>query len=247
MARLPACNDGISNDPADDDAVDVWSDEDGNDFIDRGEGDPGCVSPEDDNEGHVTWQKTLGSGGQGNDRDRFVSSEEGHRKIDWADGDPTLDIPESIKDAILINSRVEVKIEDDQGGEEFALELACGPNQETENLTDIVEDNNTRNGWAFARLRGITANWFQDGSKCSQSHIHASKVRGKDPGDGDDDIFFLVDGDDTIRVFVIRWTIEEEDNHKSSNVSRLTNRATNDCVDTKTGSICESSSLPEGW
>jgi hypothetical protein len=222
LDKLAACSDGISNDPADEDEelVDIWTDEDGNGFVDPGEGDPGCTSPDDDNEGHITWRKTLGSGGEGNNSDRFVSSEEGHRKIDWTE-DPTLDIPESIKDAILINSRVEVKIEDDQGGEEFALELACGPNQETENLTDIVEDNNTEDGWAFARLRGITASWFQDGSKCSQSYIHASKVRGKEPGDGDDDVFFLVNGDGNIRVFQIRWTIEEEDNHKSSsNASR---------------------------
>jgi hypothetical protein len=245
LDKLPACNDGISNDPADDELVDVWSDENGNDFIDEGEGDPGCVSP-DDNEGHLTWTRSVGSGGEGNDRNQFVSSEEGKRELFFSDN-PLTDFPESIADAVLINSRVEVKIEDDQDGEEFAMELACGPDRDNENLTNIVEDNNTADGWAFARLRGITANWFENGTACAKSYLHASKVRGEEPGDGDDDVFFLVAGDDTIRLFQIRWTIEEEDNHKSSNVSRLKNRATSDCVDTETGQLCKSSGLPEGW
>jgi hypothetical protein len=243
MARLSACDDGISNDPADDDAVDVWSDENGNDFIDRGEGDPGCVSTEDDNEGHITWQRTIGSGGEGNDTNLFVSSEEGNREFFWYD----TDFPVSIKDAVLINARVEVKVEEDQDGEEFVMEFACGPNRENENLTEIVEDNNTGDGWAFARLRGITTEFFEDDTFCDLSNIHASKVRGNLPGDGDDDVFFLVDGDDTTRVFVIRWTIEEEDNHKSSDTAGLAKQNSNNCEYTQNGKMCQSSGLPRLW
>jgi len=240
---IPACKDGISNDPADDDAVDVWSDENDNGFIDKGEGDPGCTDPDDDNEGHITWTRSIGSGGEGNDRDRFVSSEEGNREFFWYD----TDFPVSIKDAMLINARVEVKVEDDQSGEEFAMELACGPDRDNENLTDIAEDNNTGDGWAFGRLRGVTADWFSEGTACARSYLHANKVRGKDPGDGNDDVFFLVDGDDTIRTFQIRWTIEEEDNHKSTNPSSLAKHSTDQCRNTQNGKMCQSSGLPKLW
>lgn len=246
MARLPACKDGISNDPADDELVDVWSDDNGNGFIDKGEGDPGCVSPDDDNEGHVTWTLSIGSGGEGNNSDRFVSSAEDHREIFWSDG-PSTDFSASIKDAILINSRVEVKVEDDQDGEEFAMELACGPDRDNENLTDIVEDNNTADGWAFARLQGITTDWFSEGTACAQSYLHASKVRGNPPGDGDDDVFFLVNGDGTIRGFQIRWTIEEEDNHKTFDTAGLAKQNGNSCEYTQNGKMCQSSGLPKLW
>ena len=246
LGKLTACDDGISNDPEDDELVDVWADEDGNDFIDEGEGDPGCVSPEDDNEGHVSWTRTIGSGGEGDDRNRFVSSEEGKREIFWSDN-PATDFPVSIADAVLINSRVEVNIEDEQDGEEFALELACGPDRDNENLTDIVEDNNTRDGWAFARLRGINADWFSEGTACAQSYLHANKVRNEDPGDGSDDVFFLVDGDDNIRVFQIQWTIEEEDNHKSSDTAGLAKQSGNNCEHTQNRKMCQSSGLPKLW
>ena len=244
LGKLPACNDGISNDPADDELVDVWSDENGNDFIDESEGDPGCVSSDDDNEGHIVWTGSWGSGGEGNDRNEFVSSAEGERVNEWAYGDPTLNMPESIRNAVLINSRVEVKIEDDQDGEEFAVELTCGSNQ---NLTDITEDSNEADGWTFGHLRGITAAWFADKLSCSRKYLHASKVRNEEPGDGDDDIFFLVDGDDTIRSFQIRWTIEEEDNHKSSDTAGLAKQNGSNCEHTQNGKMCQSSGLPKLW
>jgi len=243
LGKLPACNDGISNDPADEELVDVWSDENGNGFIDPGEGDPGCTDPEDDNEGHITWQTTIGSGGEGNDTNLSVSSKEGNREFFWYDTDFSV----SIKDAVLINARVEVKVEEDQDGEEFAMEFACGPNRDNKNLTDIVRDNNTGDGWAFARLRGITTKFFEDDTLCELNNIHASKVRGEEPGDGNDDVFFLVAGDDTIRGFQIRWTIEEEDNHKSATTSGYTKNSSGQCENTQDSSLCSSRNLPKAW
>ena len=127
------------------------------------------------------------------------------------------------------------------------MELACGPDRENENLTDIVEDNNIGDGWAFARLRGITADWFGDGTACAKSYLHASKIRDNPPGDGDDDVFFLVDGDDTIRGFQIRWTVEEEDNHKSSDTAGLAKQSGNNCEYTQNGKMCQSFGLPKLW
>jgi len=246
MNRLAACNDGINNETgeSDDGRVDVWSDENGNGFADKGEGDPGCVSSDDDNEGDITWTLSIGSGGEGNNSDRFVSSAEDHREIQWANGRASVSPSESIRDAVLVNSRVEVKVEDDQGGEEFALELTCGSNQ---NLTDIAEDNNEADGWAFGRLRGMTAAWFADKLSCSQKYLHASKIRGNPPGDGDDDVFFLVDGDGTIRFFQIQWTIEEEDDHRKASTAGLTKHSTDSCQDTQAGKMCVSVGDPKPW
>ena len=250
MKRLAACNDGINNETgeSDDGRVDVWSDENGNGFADKGEGDPGCVSSDDDNEGDITFTLTSGSGGDVSNNNRFVSSAEDHRKIFWDDG-PATDFPASIKDATLINSRVEVKVQDDQDGEEFAMELACGPDNETKNktnLTEIAEDQD-RDGWTNARLRGITAGWFFEGTDCAQSYLHASKVRGEEPGDGDDDVFFLVTGDDTIRFFQIQWTIEEEDDHRKSSSAGLTKHSTDSCRNTQAGRMCVSVEGPKAW
>jgi hypothetical protein len=248
LDKLTACNDGISNDPQDDELVDAWEDENGDRFIDPDEGDPGCTSSDDDNEGHVTWTLSIGSGGDVTNKAYFVSSAEGHRELFWADTEST-DFPVSIKDAILINSRVEVKVQNDQAGEEFAMEFACGPNNETKNkvnLTEVVEDQG-RDGWVLARLRGITTAWFSEGTDCAKSYLHASKVRGEDPGDGNDDVFFLTKNDDTIRSFQIRWTIEEEDNHKTKSAGLAKHRTQKVCSDTRRGELCTNSELPERW
>ena len=250
MKRLAACNDGINNETgeSDDGRVDVWSDENGNGFADKGEGDPGCVSSDDDNEGDITFTLTIGSGGDVSNNNRFVSSAEDHREIFWSDA-PASDFPASIKDAILIHSRVEVMVQDDQDGEEFAMELACGPDDETKNktnLTEIAEDQD-RDGWTNARLRGITADWFSEGTDCAKSYLHASKVRGEEPGDGNDDVFFLVTGDDTIRFFQIQWTIEEEDDHRKASPAGLTKHSTDSCRDTQASKMCVSVGDPKAW
>lgn len=250
MARLLACNDSISNETgeSDDGRVGVWSDENGNGFADKGEGDPGCVSSDDDNEGDVTFTRSIGSGGDVSNNNRFVSSADDHRKIFWDDG-PATDFPISIKDAIIINSRVEVKVQDDQDGEEFAMELACGPDNDTKNKVNLTETaaDQDRDGWTNARLRGITAGWFSEGTDCAQSYLHASKIRDKPPGDGNDDVFFLVAGDDTIRFFQIQWTIEEEDDHRKVSAAGLTKHSTDSCRDTQTGKMCVSVGDPKAW
>jgi hypothetical protein len=242
MARLPACNDGINNETgeSDDGRVDVWSDENGNGFADKGEGDPGCVSSDDDNEGDITYTLSLGSGGGDIAEDEFVSSAEDERELYWAQNN----FSESIKDAVLINSRVEVKLEDDQDGEEFAMRLECGANT---NLTEITEDTNEADGWTNVRLRGITAQWFEDSTDCLEYRLHASKVRDEEPGDGNDDVFFLVNGDGTIRFLQIQWTIEEEDDHRKASPAGLTKHSTDSCRDTQAGRICVSSGDPKAW
>ena len=242
MKRLAACNDSINNETgeSDDGRVDVWSDENGNGFADKGEGDPGCVSSDDDNEGDITYTLSLGSGGGDIAEDEFVSSAEGERELYWAQNN----FSESIKDAVLINSRIEVKLEDDQDGEEFAMRLECGANT---NLTEITEDTNEADGWTNVRLRGITAQWFEDSTDCVKYYLHASKVRNEEPGDGDDDVFFLVDGDDTIRFIQIQWTIEEEDDHRKASPAGFTKHSTDSCRDTQTGKMCVSVGDPKAW
>lgn len=243
---ITVCENGLDDDG--DGETDVWVDENNNGIPERGEGDPGCTSADDTNEEHTTWLRTIGSGGEGNTTTRFISSAPNHREIFWSEG-PATNFPVSIADAVAVNARVEVNVEADQPGEEVAMELACGPaGQEPDNfnLTSITKDQG-RDGWVVTPLRGITAAFFATGTDCAQSYLHASKVRGENPGNGSDDVFFLKAGDDTLRVFQIRWTIEIEDNHKRSTVFTKRDDQKQTCFDTLSGRVCTSTRQVATW
>lgn len=235
MALLPACDDGIDNDG--DNYVDVFVENGNGDIDSLDTGDPGCPTAEDTDEPHITYQTTVISGGEGNDVSLFVSSKEGNRELFVSKRSY---YAESLEDAILgiVDIWVEVKVENGQEGEEIAVEFSCGPNLNDTNTSAITEDVG-RDGWNFIEIDKVTSGFFEaDGTTCEKRYLHASKVRNESPGGGNDDVFFLVAGDDTQRSFIIRWTIEKEDDHRKAQPAGLAKH--DSCVRKQNSTTCAS-------
>jgi hypothetical protein len=189
LERVFACSDGIDNDG------------DGN--IDEADG--GCVAndsptadprspdwvydPEDESEEFRVVGNTLTLPSDDID---FVSSKEGER-IDVLIG--LQNFPNTIAFAVgEIEFSVANRKEADQAGEAFALEFVCGEDDENfeqfdhSNTTDIVPDDQSIDGWVDSFVRGITREYFSEGSSCSIYILHATEVRDEPFGDGEDDV-----------------------------------------------------------
>jgi hypothetical protein len=187
--KQPACSDGVDNDG------------DGN--IDEADG--GCVAndsptpdptdpdwvydPEDESEEFRVVGNTLTLPSDDIDR---VSSKEGER-IDVLIG--LQNFPNTIAFAVgEVEFSVANQKEADQAGEAFALEFVCGQDDEDfkqfdhTNTTDIVSDDQSIDGWVDSPVRGITREYFSEGSSCIIYILHATEVRDEPFGDGNDDV-----------------------------------------------------------
>lgn len=224
LEKLPACNDGISNDPKDDGLVDVARDVNGDPAVETGKlsvtGDPGCPTADDDDERHiVATTSTLGS-----DTNQFVSN----AKPEWEDvvsQENSLD--ESIHDAvggILLGQ--DVKKESDESGEEFALRIETGAknNLTVSNMTEIYPDQDTSDSKHFARFT-IHKDWF--GNKPHEVYrkvtaVHARKIRSEPSGDGGGKVYFMKKTGDDFWVTFFSWAVEREDfNGFENNTAKL--------------------------
>jgi hypothetical protein len=207
--KQPACSDGIDNDG------DGVADENDSGCVDtfastsRVPGTDGFVyEPEDDNE----VLKRLTTSSTARALEEFVSSKEGERILPifgW-------NFPKSIAFAVgPIDIRLKNMIETSQTGEAFALEIQCGPASEPRSehtnkvITNIVPDDQSVDGWRESPVHGFTREILQNGTDCGFTAIHASKVRGEEPGDGNDDIFFSTSEQGGGSTF--EWYYEEEE------------------------------------
>ena len=238
MKRLAACNDGIDNDP-NDDLVDVWEDTNGDGRPSKGDaGDPGCIDPQDDNEGHTILQRTTG----GSNANKWVANAEEQREEFLIDrsGNP---LDESAYDAIggvLLGQ--DFKRETSESCEDFAMELKTGPenNLDTVNITSIKEDVDTLAGRATAGWL-IPKSWFDTGLAYRVRGLHASSNKlEEDQIDYPNDClgrldFAIKEGDGFWGIF-LSWTVEEEDfdGFENSTAKTFTHR--------KQGRICKATS-----
>lgn len=208
MARLPACDDSISND--EDKLVDVWEDTDGNGVPNpKDTGDWGCLSKIDDNEGHWTIRTEMKS----LNRTYVISDAEGNRVDELIDRSGNSLVDESILDAIggaILVSR-EAQMETDQSGEDWALRFNTGPKNKLGNVntTEVVTDQDTTDGWDKFRFI-IPANWFATGLYYKILGVHGSKIRDEPAGDGGGEVVFLrADGKPRVTLFF--HVLEDED------------------------------------
>jgi len=210
LERVFACNDGIDNDG---DGVADANDSGCVDTFASTSHEPGTdgfvYEPEDDNE---VLTRVQYSASLGNNEDDMVSSKANER-IRPLFGDT---FPQSIALAIgQADIYLKNSIEKSQDGEAFAIKIQCGPASEPRadhsNIitTDIVPDDPAVDGFRRSLADGFTREILQDGTDCGFSAVHATKVRGEDPGDGNDDVFFATKNE-TGGVSVV-WFYEEEE------------------------------------
>ncbi|PSQ73635.1 MAG: hypothetical protein BRD26_00425 [Bacteroidetes bacterium QH_1_64_81] len=178
--RVAHCMNGLDNDG--DGLVGIWTDEDGNDIPTEGDsGDPGCTSGSDDNENHRVYTRT-GYGGGFNDT-TFVSSDPDHWKSEAA----YADFPTHIQITVgNIFSSADVKVSSNEDGESFAVRFECGSSI---NITEIVEDDPSVDGWHSPMVLGIESSWFAESTTCDLITLHKAFID-DDPGDGNDDVIF---------------------------------------------------------
>ena len=178
LEAKPECNDEIDNDS------------DG--YVDAE--DPGCddgsldggYDPQDDNETHDAFVREF----LGLARDTsFVSSHPDH----WENLLASTDLPASAQAAIgEIFFASDVKLSSTQSGEGFAVRFKCGPSYDQKNnvnVTDVVPDSQSVDGWYEARTHGVNKSWFSSGTHCDIAWVHEAFVR-NNPGDGHDDVIF---------------------------------------------------------
>jgi hypothetical protein len=208
MARLPACDDSISND--EDELVDVWKDVDGNSVPNpKDTGDWGCLSKTDDNEGHWTIRNEWKS----LNKTDVISNAEGNRVDELIDASGSSLVDESILDAVggaILVSR-EAQMETDESGEDWALRFNTGPENELGNVntTEVVTDQDTTDGWDKLRFI-IPADWFATGQYYKILGVHGSKIRDEPPGNGGGEVVFLrADGEPRVTLFF--HVLEDED------------------------------------
>ena len=208
MARLPACDDSIDNDP-NDELVDVWEDTDGNGIPSPGDGgDFGCLSEDDDDERHQIITVEIQSLNETN----VISNAENNRIVELIDASVIGPLDESVGDAIGGGIQVgkEAQMEADESGEDWALRFNTGPENElgSVNTTRVITDNDTTDAWfTFGFI--IPSAWFETGEYYKLSGVHGTEVRDEPPGDGGGEVVFLrADGES--RLTFLSWVVEGE-------------------------------------
>jgi len=237
MARLPACNDSISND--EDELVDVWKDVDGNGVPSpKDVGDYGCTNKTDDNEGHSIITVEM----QSLNKTDIISNAENNRVDELLDRSGTSLVDESIRDAIGDGIQVakEAQMETNQSGEDWALRFNTGPKNELGNVntTEVVTDQDTTDGWDKFRFI-IPPDWFATGEYYKLLGVHGSKIRNEPAGDGGGEVVFLrADGDPRLTFFF--WAVEEEDFDGFENSRKHTtdNNTQTNCTTHKAVEVC---------
>jgi hypothetical protein len=191
--RVAHCMNGFDNDG--DGLVGVWTDEDGNDIPTEGDsGDPGCTSASDDGEEHeVFTRQYFGTGST-----FMVSSVEGEHEQLLVDRSNVSPLPEPIPEAvgnIYVSTINQIDAGKDNQG--FAFKVKTGPedNMVESNLTEIVRDDNSADGWRTSVLLGVKPEWFDAGLYFQLIGVHQCRA---DPdltcdGSGDDEVVFATD------------------------------------------------------
>jgi len=236
---ITVCENGWDDD--DDGEADTWQDENNNDRIDRGEGDPGCPTADDTDEEHVTFQTTIISGGEGTDETFFVSSEQGNQEILFGEI-PASFLPESIEDAVAnVYTSIETKKEKSEDKERSAAEFACGPPKGSfSNVSQSgLSKDKGRDGWGETVFPDVTGSFFAGGRNCKLYFTHIAKVLDMEM-DKKNDVFYIIAGDDTQRALIFRWTVEAEDSHRKTEPAKAEYR---DCQKEHTGRICGSTEV----
>ena len=191
--RVPHCVNGLDNDG--DGLVGVWTDEDGNDIPTKGDdGDPGCTSELDDGERHQIFARQY----FGATDTVSVSSAEGERDVLITDREDVQPLPATIRKAVgNVYVSTTNQIDAEKGGQGFAFKVKTGPedNMVESNLTEIVRDDNSVDGWRTSVLLGVKPEWFDVGLYFQFIGVHQCRA---DPdltcdGSGDDEVVFATD------------------------------------------------------
>ena len=191
--RMAHCVNGLSNDG--DELVGVWTDEDGNNIPTKGDsGDPGCTSRWDDGEEHQIFARQY----FGATDTVSVSSAEGERDVLITDREDVQPLPATIRKAVgNIYVSTTNQIDADKDNQGFAFKVKTGPedNMVESNLTEIVRDDNSVDGWRTSVLLGVKPEWFDVGLYFQFIGVHQCRA---DPdltcdGSGDDEVVFATD------------------------------------------------------
>jgi len=191
--RVPHCSNWLDNDG--DGLVGVWTDEDGNDIPTKGDsGDPGCTSESDDGERHQIFARQY----FGATDTVSVSSAEGERDVLITDREDVQPLPATIRKAVgNVYVSTTNQIDADKDNQGFAFKVKTGPenNMVESNLTEIVRDDNSVDGWRTSVLLGVKPEWFDVGLYFQFIGVHQCRA---DPdltcdGSGDDEVVFATD------------------------------------------------------
>jgi len=181
---VPACRDLINSDQ--------------DPFV-KDKNDPGCAqndgfgyNPDDDNETHSLYQRTTGTFF---DDSTQVSSVSGERTAQIRKANNPL--PQSVTVAIgEINFAVEAKRSADVSGQEFAIHIKSGDNNDNltvEKTSDVVADPDTADSWSIFSVYGIDRTFFADGPHYAVFAWHGTKARGEPPAGGNDAVYFYLE------------------------------------------------------
>lgn len=191
--RVPHCSNGLDNDG--DGLVGVWTDEDGNDIPTEGDsGDPGCTSVWDDGEAHRIYTRTS----YGSTATFLVSSADGEHEQLLLDRSSVNPLPASLQYAVgnvYVSTTNQIDAEKDNQG--FAFKVKTGPedNMTESNLTSIVRDDNSVDGWRTSVLLGVKPGWFDAGLYYQMIGVHQCQADNQFTcdGDGNDEVVFATD------------------------------------------------------
>ncbi|MFH5832783.1 hypothetical protein [Halalkalibaculum sp. DA384] len=208
--ELPACSDNDDND--------------GDGVADENDG--GCVDldgnydPEDDNEKLEGFQRIMSFSGA--EETFFVSGAKDKRERIFIR--PFQKLPSSIQIAVSISVQFEKKVSADQSGEEAAIKVKAGPssdNLNNVNLSEIIPDKG-KESWVDVEVTSITKKFFKTGTSYEFYFVHASKIRGESPTNGQDDFVYFVPGRDA--KVSITWFYEPEEVNSQAKDRQLQTR-----------------------
>lgn len=231
LAKLPACSDGIDND--------------GDGFADKAdvracETLNGEYDPQDDNE--VLKGVKYGVSVLFDDS-TYVSGISGQRTFLVSDNN----FPKSAMAAKgEVDFGIEVKQSADTSGEDFAIHIKAGSskgNYTKSDTTEIVGDDDSRDGWYFLEAVGIHGSVFRDGPYYAVYAWDDTKALGEPPEDDSVRVYFFAEQQNS-RVHEISYVYEPEDvpdnkQNMAFQQAQSTTLESGECVDrSKTDTVC---------
>ncbi|MCS4119375.1 hypothetical protein GGP60_003073 [Salinibacter ruber] len=233
LTKLPACSDGIDND--------------GDGFADKAdvracETLDGEYDSQDDNEilkavkrgTSVVFDDSTFVSGKNNEQVARIRSA----------SNPMPPSAQAAKGEVEVF--IEVKQSADTSGEDYAIHIKAGPSNDNltkSDTTEVVLDDDSRDGWYFLEAVGIQGSVFRDGPHYAVYAWDDTKALGEPPEDDGVRVYFFAE-QQKIRSHSITYVYEPEDVPDSKQNTAFqqgqpTTLESGECVDrSKTDTVC---------
>jgi hypothetical protein len=229
---IPACSDGIDND--------------GDGFADKADVRAcatldGEYDPQDDNE---ILKAVKRSSSVVFDDSTFVSGQTEKRVARIAKAsNPMPPSAQAAKDEVEVF--IEVKQSADTSGEDYAIHIKAGPSNDNltkSDTTEVVLDDDSRDGWYFLEAVGIQGEVFRDGPHYAVYAWDDTKALGQPPADDGVRVYFFAE-QQKIRSHSITYVFEPEDvpdtkRSKTLKDTQATTLERGECVDRANNTVC---------